>query len=375
MRDKILEAMRQRDCILGVTPDHGGMWLSPLRMDTPRNFKKTGDVSWTWTGFSAASNVIGSDDFEFEVIYRLNVLQNLNYIFYHSNTQGSVNVGFTDSLIYLTIGRVQNPETGTRKSAGAHQSDFAEFSAIGEWVSVVIRRVSGVLSLILNGRTINTTTVDQTDVWYSDFDPISNFDGNMRSAKLLNLTTGETVWSASRAELYETQNPWPSDNPDTTLKPIPQRAIHTAQETDMDMQIAEIIHDNLSEEDLSELKNSGESLGVILRANKKRHNLLQVTCFCVGNYDFLQGRPYRGFWLNFNPDSLYKIEREIVERVVLPEKMNESYWTDDIEIWVASDDVCNIEEARAKRRKAIEGWKKRSFADEEMFFFGPPMEL
>ena len=165
------------------------------------------------------------------------------------------------------------------------------------------------------------------------------------------------------------------DNPDTTLKPIPQRAIHTAQETDMDMQIAKIIHDNLSEEDLSELKNSGESLGVILRANKKRHNLLQVTCFCVGNYDFLQGRPYRGFWLNFNPDSLYKIEREIVERVVLPEKMNESYWTDDIEIWVASDDVCNIEEARAKRRKAIEGWKKRSFADEEMFFFGPPMEL
>ena len=55
--------------------------------------------------------------------------------------------------------------------------------------------------------------------------------------------------------------------------------------------------------------------------------------------------------------------------------MNESYWTDDIEIWVASDDVCNIEEARAKRRKAIEGWKKRSFADEEMFFSGPPMEL
>ena len=44
------------------------------------------------------------------------------------------------------------------------------------------------------------------------------------------------------------------DNPETTLKPIPQRAIHTAQETDMDMQIAEIIHDNLSEEDLSELK-------------------------------------------------------------------------------------------------------------------------
>ena len=46
MRDKILEAMRRSDCILGVVPDHGGMWLSPLRNDgnspwpssTPRNF-------------------------------------------------------------------------------------------------------------------------------------------------------------------------------------------------------------------------------------------------------------------------------------------------------------------------------------------------
>ena len=69
-------------------------------------------------------------------------------------------------------------------------------------MSVVIRRVSGVLSLILNGRTTNTTTVDQTDVWYSDFDPISNFDGNMRSAKLLNLTTGETVWQANYNDLF-----------------------------------------------------------------------------------------------------------------------------------------------------------------------------
>ena len=210
MNDMIIRAAQDPSCILAVTPDRGGSWWATLRPDTPRNFKKTGDVSWTWTGFSAASNVIGSDDFEFEVIYRLNALQSTNYIFYHSNTQGSVNVGFTGSSVYLTMGRVQNPETGTRKNAGALQSDFAELSAIGEWVSVVIRRVSGVLSLILNGRTTNTTTVDQTDVWYSDFDPISNFDGNMRSAKLVNLTTGETVWSASRDDLFETNNPWPS---------------------------------------------------------------------------------------------------------------------------------------------------------------------
>ena len=33
MRDKILDSMRRSDCILGVTPDHGGMWLSSLRND------------------------------------------------------------------------------------------------------------------------------------------------------------------------------------------------------------------------------------------------------------------------------------------------------------------------------------------------------
>ena len=33
MRDKILEAMRRSDCVLGVVPDHGGMWLSSLRND------------------------------------------------------------------------------------------------------------------------------------------------------------------------------------------------------------------------------------------------------------------------------------------------------------------------------------------------------
>ena len=33
MRDKILDSMRRSDCILGVVPDHGGMWLSSLRND------------------------------------------------------------------------------------------------------------------------------------------------------------------------------------------------------------------------------------------------------------------------------------------------------------------------------------------------------
>lgn len=164
------------------------------------------------------------------------------------------------------------------------------------------------------------------------------------------------------------------DNPDTTLKPLPQRSVYTAQEKDIEMQIAEIIHANLTPDELSVLKESGDSFGVILRVDEKKHKLLQVTCFSFDTYDY-RSRPYDGFWLNFDPDRLYKIEREIVEKVELPDKMNKSYLTDDFKIIVSYLAICDVEKARAARQKAIKGWKKKSFADEEMLFFGPPIEL
>ena len=54
------------------------------------------------------------------------------------------------------------------------------------------------------------------------------------------------------------------NNPDTTLKPIPQRSVYTAQERDMELQIAEIVHENLSPGELDSLKFDGD-FAVVLR--------------------------------------------------------------------------------------------------------------
>ena len=177
-------------------------------------------------------------------------------------------------------------------------------------------------------------------------------------------------------------------NPDTVIKPIPQRSVMTTQEEDIEMQIAEIIHDHLSQEELSQLDSANESFSLILRASENKLTLLQVTCFIFTNDSVyakkftpeearLRGLPesYDNFWLNFDPDRLHEIEMDIVKRVVLP-PMHESYLTDDIWAVVGSWRICDMEATRAAREEAIRRWKKNpdptSF---EMMYLGPPVEI
>lgn len=165
------------------------------------------------------------------------------------------------------------------------------------------------------------------------------------------------------------------NNPDTVLKPLPTRGKWAPEQLiDIKMQIAEILLNNLSREELSE---SWGVFGVVLRVDKERYKLLQVTCF-----DFLAlpsvhpGELLCPFWLNFDPDRLHKIEQEIVEKVVLPERMSETYLTDDFQINILEMDLeGGIEAVRAKRKKAIEYRKTHWEKDNEMFFLGPPREL
>ena len=72
MRDVIRDAMTRPDCILGVVPDGGGMWLSPLRPDTPRNFAEKPEE---WNDAMTAANQIGSDDWSFQI--KMNVLSQI----------------------------------------------------------------------------------------------------------------------------------------------------------------------------------------------------------------------------------------------------------------------------------------------------------
>ena len=178
-------------------------------------------------------------------------------------------------------------------------------------------------------------------------------------------------------------------NPDTVLKPIPWRYGITAQEIDIEMQIAEIIHDHLSQEELQILEKTDKFFSLILRVDRNAHKLLQVTCFLFENmyyhglhYLTQEERErgscpssYEGFWLNIDPDKLNEIEKDIVKRVKLPKRMHKSYVEDDIWIVVNNKDVVNVEQTRENRKKAITAWKKDDGVDKEIVICGPPREL
>lgn len=168
-----------------------------------------------------------------------------------------------------------------------------------------------------------------------------------------------------------------TQNPDTVFKAIPQKSIYTAQEMDSSLQIAEIIHDHLSSEELQALKDAVEIFSVILRVDCDSRKLQQVSGFLFMNRYAANLRKtsaerprteiletYDGFWLNFDPDRLYEIEKDIVKRVVLPEKLHDFFLANDFDIAVSSQDVCDIARVREERQKAIEDWKKEGTRSE-----------
>lgn len=73
-------------------------------------------------------------------------------------------------------------------------------------------------------------------------------------------------------------------NPDTAIKIVPNPGVIFSQEKDIEMQIAKILHEHLSAEELLEMKTREKEGGVcwfevILRVDRNKYKLLQVTCF------------------------------------------------------------------------------------------------
>ena len=111
-----------------------------------------------------------------------------------------------------------------------------------------------------------------------------------------------------------------------------------------------------------------------------KRKVLQVTCFLFYNHYVAardraargwqrEGDPvaYDGFWLNFDPDRLYAIEKDIVKRLVLPEDTPEMYLNDDFEVYVCPDQILDPEKAKAKKeaeeaeqKASREYWQKRN---------------
>ena len=153
-------------------------------------------------------------------------------------------------------------------------------------------------------------------------------------------------------------------NPDTTLKPLPMHPETTEQQNDMMWQIAEIIHDCLTPEELKRIEEankieSKEYVGLVLRIDREKHKLMQVTCFEFIQPLFLKEVEVscEGFWLNLDPDRLHEIERAIVERVEVPGQIQKWYLTHDFEVLVFNEEILDVEKAREKRQKARERWK------------------
>ena len=97
----------------------------------------------------------------------------------------------------------------------------------------------------------------------------------------------------------------------------------------------------------------------------------QVTYFLFANFYLvglqvpevreLMGNPesYDGFWLNFDPDRLNEIEKDIVKRVVIPKEMYEVYQTNDFRVCVTCEDVFEPEKAKKRMKEEINKWKNR----------------
>ena len=116
------------------------------------------------------------------------------------------------------------------------------------------------------------------------------------------------------------------NNPDTTFREVPHRNIIPSQLIDIELQVAEIMHDYLSPEELAKM-GSSSAIGITFRMDAQKRKLLQIT-----NFFYLCDEP---FWANFSPDRLH-----------------------DLMFMVFSGDIRNLEETREKRKEAIKYWKQ-----------------
>lgn len=198
MKDKILESMKKKDCILGIVPDNGGMWLSPLRPDTPRNFAYN---PMTFTDSHTAQSEVATGNFTLSVNFSQT-----------GNQTGSINIGclrvnYNESGKYTIILYI---------TYHGMSSQYAPFGSDGfeNLAKVQVSKTSS-KNISISLYDSNGELIDSTNGLLLDSEEIStgsaatNFPGNITEAFIRDDATSETVWQASRDELYET-NPWPS---------------------------------------------------------------------------------------------------------------------------------------------------------------------
>ena len=139
------------------------------------------------------------------------------------------------------------------------------------------------------------------------------------------------------------------NNPDTIYRELPNRSVIPPQLIDIEMQVAEIMHDYFSPEELVKMEPQ-TMIRITFRLDAQKRKLLQITNFFYLCEDT--------FWANLSPDKLHELEQIILKKLELPTKLQKTYFEADFFVGVFGDDVQNIEETREKRKRAIEDWKQ-----------------
>lgn len=200
MNDLIKELASDPSCLLAITPEVGGSWLSPFRTRQPRNFA---DNSMAWTNAKTALDTTDqSHDFTFEIEFKC-VETNAVYIFASDGSNDFIRVFMSSGEIIVSTALLSTASGGsTQFSAG---SDSTNRHAL------TVKMIENTITALIDGEIVYTReNLVRNAIEISA--PRSNA-GYVYKISITDDTTGEIVWQAAYSDLYDTSNPWPSPVP------------------------------------------------------------------------------------------------------------------------------------------------------------------
>jgi len=205
MHDIVFDAAKRNDCILALTPDNGGSWISSFKPRTYRNYYinpsssvGTGEPFSDLKTILLTTNFSYQDDFKFE--FTINLIDNDYPLTQYFS-------------FYQSDGRIQS-FWGRRESDGYMRFNFSTsvltnsdiFFDYIPFVSglhkVVIELIGDTFSVTVDGE--NKQIIGTRKDGSSDPNRVINFNApaNILSAKLTNLTSNSVLWTAGKDVLY-----------------------------------------------------------------------------------------------------------------------------------------------------------------------------
>lgn len=203
MRDPITDAAQDPSCILAVTPDRGGSWWSRLRPPMPRNFEEEPE---TWQSLQEAwQSCDWSHDFSMRgTVKTTNPAAEQSFLYCVSSRDATPfslrQSADGDWYVYSSLGRTQGSQATVfnmkfpAELTGTNDAIHFEFLVEGESARLVVDGFAPIVTQI------DRLTPSLASVPYSSA-------GYITTLAFTDLTTGETVWQASYAELYAIYEP------------------------------------------------------------------------------------------------------------------------------------------------------------------------